>query len=146
MSTSIEKLTTTLTDFITESGSRSTRLETNQEHLTIAITNMTNIHSEISKSNIRLEEKIVSLEAKALDKLTYVEESLNATNIRVSLMCTRVSTMELSDANQAGRDHQREQTRKFWADNWLKFVMAFALSTPVVAGIYMMINNTPLGG
>ena len=135
MPDNIEKLTETLTEFITESSVRSMRFETNQEHLTKAVTEMTSMHSQMLKSNTRLEEKVVSLEANALDKINLIQDSLSTT-------IGRVSDLERISLKEEGRQEVRTDNRKFWANNWLKFVTLFCIAIPVIATIFTLVKST----
>jgi len=137
----IKELTATLTSFIEASASRSVRLETNQEHLTSAVTEMTQAHKEIMTSNAKLEEKICSLESKAVDRLTIIDKTITEVKDQQRKNTEKVNALELNMATQAAEEKVKDSYKKWWSANWSKIFMTFIVTVPLTVSLYNLVKK-----
>ncbi len=137
----IKELTTSLSSFINESAVRAVRLETNQEHLTSAITEMTQAHKEIMTSNAKLEEKICSLEGKAVDRLTVIDKTITEVKEQQRKNTEKVNALELDIATKAAADEMRDSYKKWWSANWSKIFMTFVITVPLTVSLYNLVKK-----
>ncbi len=137
----ITELTATLTSFIEASATRSVRLETNQEHLTSAVTEMTQAHKEIMTSNAKLEEKICSLESKAVDRLTVIDKTITEVKDQQRKNTEKVGMLELNMATQAAEEKIKDSYKKWWSANWSKIFMTFVVTVPLTVSLYNLVKK-----
>ena len=137
----ITDLTATLNSFIEASASRSVRLETNQEHLTSAVTEMTQAHKEIMTSNAKLEEKICSLESKAVDRLTVIDKTITEVKEQQRKNTEKVGMLELNMATQAAEEKVKDSYKKWWSANWSKIFMTFIVTVPLTVSLYNLVKK-----
>jgi Tfp pilus assembly major pilin PilA len=137
----ITDLTATLNSFIEASASRSVRLETNQEHLTSAVTEMTQAHKEIMTSNAKLEEKICSLESKAVDRLTVIDKTITEVKDQQRKNTEKVGMLELNMATQAAEEKVKDSYKKWWSANWSKIFMTFIVTVPLTVSLYNLVKK-----
>ncbi len=137
----ITDLTATLNSYIEASASRSVRLETNQEDLTSAVTEMTQAHKEIMTSNAKLEEKICSLESKAVDRLTVIDKTITEVKDQQRKNTEKVSMLELNMATQAAEEKVKDSYKKWWSANWSKIFMTFIVTVPLTVSLYNLVKK-----
>ena len=99
---SVNELNKTLNQHMIEQAERSTKTETHQKHLFTAMTQLSTAMSTALETNTRLEEKITSLESRALDKLILVEDSVNEISERLTIQEKQIQMLEIINANQQG--------------------------------------------
>jgi len=136
-----KKIAECLANFISESAVRAVRLETNQEHLTNAVTEMTKTHQEIMAGNIRLEEKIISLESKAVDHLSDVDKTIRGIDVKVERNTCRLADIEVKIAAVDAANEVRNQYKAWWSSNWSKIVMLLVLSVPAIVAIFNIVKT-----
>lgn len=132
----LEQLTRAMTQLVKESSERSTRLEVQQENLTknqdsliLSVERMSEASRIAIESNTRLEAKIESLEERALDKMTLVEDSVNDMSIRVDdnvndmkIIDKRTHALELINANEAGMQEQLKKNNEHWVGRYTRIL------------------------
>jgi len=164
MSGSIEKLAKSVDElvknqnkYILEHNERATRFEVQQEHLTTALTEMAVTHKDMIISNVKVEEKLVSLETRAIDRLNVVEGSLNDSverlNIRIDSansdivsIKSKINLLEILNAEENGEKKVKDDNKKFWTANWYKFIGLFIIIVPTVVTIYNLVTHKSTGG
>jgi len=128
---------------ILANAEQSTELRVNQNHLTIAVTDLAGSVKVAIESNTRLEEKVTSLESRALDRLDLVEDSVNETNGVMLLIDKRVQTLELINANTQGVNEANDKNQQNGNTIWTRVIAAISTAVAVVAVVYSMVGVKP---
>lgn len=144
---SLSELNKTLTQHMIEQAERSTKTETHQKHLFVAMTELATAMSVSTETNTRLEEKITSLEARALDKLVLIEDSVNESNDAIQLLDKRVQILELINANNQGvntANSENEQKSNQKTNNtWTRTLTVISTTVAVIAVLYTIFGGVP---
>lgn len=119
MSGEISQLAKTLNEFMQQNAGATARLEAQQEHLTSAVKRISIASTRAIESNIRLESKISSL-----------EDTLNNSNTRFNAVVERINTIEIVQANNAGKSELMEK-------NWYKI---FTLFTVICGAVFTIVK------
>ena len=144
---SLSELNKTLNQHMIEQAERSTKTETHQKHLFTAMTQLTTAMSTALETNTRLEEKITSLESRALDKLVLVEDSVNDISELVTIQGKQIQMLEIINANEQGyaKGSSTEQSKNNQKTNnsWTRTLAVISTTVAVIAVLYTIFGGVP---
>ena len=144
---SLSELNKTLNQHVLEQAERSSRMEAHQEHLFKGLTSLAASVKESIESNSRLEVKFASLEAKALDRLDLVEDSVNELGASVTIQGKQIQMLELINANEQGyaKGSSTEQSKSNQKTNntWTRTLTVISTTVAVIAVLYTIFGGVP---
>ena len=143
MSSEIDKLTQVMQSFILANTEQSTELRVNQNHLTKAVTELNASMKIALESNTRLEEKVTSLEDRALDRLDLVEDSVNEISAKHDLVDKRVQILESINSYEQGVASAYNSNQNKSNNSWTRILSALSVIVAIVAVVYTMFGGVP---
>lgn len=135
-------LSETLNIFMVETTRVFTELAVTQKHLSATVKEVSEVAKNSIESNIRLEEKIISLETKAIDRLNVVE-SLTTNNLaKIEGLNGRVQTLEIINGRQLGRHEGSEEKENKWTRKWARGLGLVMAVVAVASFVYTVVSKS----